>query len=237
MNSPGHFADHFFRRLSLVGLLACICRSVATPTTRAQELYDFNPVASDLAREIEKALVGSTHSTVLVTDFTETHDPDSPLAVVLAQNFSHSLRSHALYFTVLDHSGVEAAMADHKLPIGALASRSIVACYAPELGATLIVSGQIEYTPENIILDLDFQFLAEGGGISGKRIITPLTLAMETLKSKPAVGTLAIFGEDKTVWVRDESSKTTIPSAVSRATATFIPLACIVQPLNLPMRP
>jgi TonB family protein len=229
MNSPEHFADHFFRRLSLLGILTCVCVLLATPTTRAQSLYDFDSVASEAAVTIDKAAASSAHTTVLVTDFTETHNPDSQLGVVLAENFAHSLRSQARNFTVSDRSDVEDAISNHKLPIGALSSRSIVACYAPELGPTLIVVGRIESTPENIILDLDIRAPVEGDGIWGKRIITPLTAAIETLKSQPAVGTEAIFGEDKTVWVRDEGSSTTIPAAKSGTGGYSFP-ACIYCP-------
>jgi TonB family protein len=198
-------------------------------STRAQSLYDFDSLASDVARQIDTTPAGPAHTTVLVTDFTETHNPDSQLAVVLAQNFAQSLRSHARNFTVLDRTDIEAAISNHKLPIGALSSRSIIACYAPELGATLIIGGRIENTPENLILDLDTRSLAGNYGISAKKVITPLTPAMETLKSKPAVGTEAIFEEDKTVWVRDESSKATITAAVSGAGGYSYP-ACIHCP-------
>jgi len=213
----------------LLGLFACVSVCLMARSARAQDLYDFNSAASEAAGVIDRASVGSAHTRVLVTDFTETHEPDSQLAVILAQNFAQSLRNHALNLTVLDHSDVETAISNHKLPIGALSSRSLVACYAPELSATRIVKGRIEYTPENIILDLDIQPPTEGNGIWGKRILTPLTPAMETLKSKPAVGTQAIFEEDKTVWVRDESSKTTIPSAVSGAGGYSYP-ACMLCP-------
>jgi hypothetical protein len=81
------------------------------------------------------------------------------------------------------------------------------------LGAKLIVGGQIEHTPENIILDLDIQSSDQGDRVFCKRIITPLTLAMETLKAKAAVGTEAIFGEDNTVWVKDGNSQLKTPDA------------------------
>jgi TonB family protein len=97
------------------------------------------------------------------------------------------------------------------------------------LGATLIVGRQIEYTPENVILDLELRSSAEDNGIFGKKIITPLTPATETLKAKPAFGTTAIFGEDKTEGVRDDSSKTTIPSAVSGTGGYSYP-ACLHCP-------
>jgi TonB family protein len=226
MNSPEHFAAHSLRRLPLLGIIACLSVCVMARSARAQNLYDLSSTASEAVGAIGKASTGSTHTTVVVTDFEEPHDPDSQLALVLAQNFAQSLRDQARNFTVLDHGDIETAISNHKLPIGALSNRSIVACYAPELGATLIVKGRIEYTPENIILDLDIQPPLEGNGIWGKRTITPRTAAMETLKSKPAVGTEAIFEQDKTVWVRDESSTTTIPAAVAGKGGYSYP-ACI----------
>jgi TonB family protein len=229
MKSPEHFTAHLLRRLPWLGIFTCVSLCVIARSARAQDLYDFNPAASEMAGAIDQAAAGSVHTTVLVTDFTEMHDPDSQLAVVLAQNFAQSLRSHARNFTVLDHRDVEAAISNHKLPIGALSSRSVVACYAPELGVTLIIAGWIEYTPENMILDIGVESLAGDHGISGKKIITPLTAAMETLRSQPAVGTEAIFGEDRTVWVRHESSKTTVTSAKSGAGGYSYP-ACIHCP-------
>lgn len=229
MNSPDYFAAHFLRGVPLLGIFACVGVCLMARSARAQDLYDFNSAAFEAAGAIEKASTGSTHTTVVVTDFEELHDPDSQLAVVLARNFAQSLRDHASNLTVLDHGDIEKAISNHKLPIGALSNRAIVACYAPELGATLLVKGWIEYTPENVILDLGIQPSAEGDGIWGKRIITPRTPAMETLKSKPAVGSQAIFEEDKTVWVRDENSKSTIPAAVSGKGGYSYP-ACIYCP-------
>ena len=213
----------------MLGIYAWVSVCVMAGSARAQDPYDFDSLASDIARQIETAPAGPAHTTVMVTDFTETHDPDSQLAVVLAQNFAQSLRSHARNFTVLDRTDIEAAISNHKLPIGVLSSRSIIACYTPELGATLIIGGRIEYTPENLVLDLDTRSLAGDYGIYAQKIITPLTPAIETLKSKPAVGTGAIFGEDKTVWVRDESSKATVTSAKSGAGGYSYP-ACIHCP-------
>src|SRR5580704_1515177 len=229
MNSPEYFAAHFLRRLPLFGLLACVGVCLMARSARAQDLYDFNSAASQVAVAIDKASPHSTPTSVLVTDFKETNGPDSQLGVVLAQNFSHSLRAHARNFTVLDRIDVEDAISNHKLPSGALSSRTITACYAPELGATLIVGGQIEYTPETIIFDLDIRPFDQGDRIFGKRIITRLTSEMTTLKSKPAIAKKSIFEEDKTVWVRNESSKTTIPSATSGVAGYSYP-ACIHCP-------
>jgi TonB family protein len=215
MNSREHLSTHSLRRLLLLGLLACVSACVMARGVCAQELYDFNSVAAEAAGAISKASVGSSHATVLVTDFEELNVPDSQLGVVLAQNFSHSLRTHAGNFTVLDRIDIEDAITDHKLPVGALSSRTVTACYAANLGATLIVDGRIEYSPEDIVLDIVVRSSAADARIFGKRIITPLTSEMEKLKSKLAVGTEAIFEEDKTVWVRDESSKTAAPSAVA----------------------
>jgi TonB family protein len=229
MNLPEQFAAHFLRRLPLLGIFAYLSLCVMACSARAQALYDFSPLAAEAAGAIDKISPGPIRTTILVTDFEESSVPDSQLAAVLTQNFSQSLRNHAHNFTVLDRSDIETAISNHKLPVGALSSRAIGACYAQDLGATLIIGGRIEYTPENIILDLDTRSLAGDYGIFGKRIITPLTAAMEALKSTLAVGTEATFGEDKTVWVRDESSKTTIPAAKSGAAGYSFP-ACINCP-------
>jgi TonB family protein len=229
MISPEHFAAHCLRQLLLLGLLACVSVCVTAHSARAQDVYDFASAASEAAAAIDKASADSAHTIVLVTDFTETNAPDSLLGVVLAQSFSHSLRAHAGNFTVLDRIDVEDAISNHKLPSGALSSRTITACYAPDLGAKLIVGGQIEYTPENIILDLDLRSSDQGDRIFGKRIITPLAPAMETLKAKPAVGTEAIFGEDNTVWVKDGTSQTKIPAARPGVAGYSYP-ACLYCP-------
>jgi hypothetical protein len=232
MNSREHFAAHFLRRLPLFGLLACVGVCLMARSARAQDLYDFNSAASEVAVAIDKASPHSTPTGVLVTDFTETNGPDSQLGVVLAQNFSQSLRAHAGNFTVLDRIDVEDAISNHKLPSGALSSRTITACCAPESGAKLIVGGQIEYTPENIILDLDIQSSDQGNRIFCKRIITPLTLAMETLKAKAAVGTEAIFGEDNAVWVKDGNSQMKTPDAWPGKAGILIRHVYIVRKLN-----
>jgi TonB family protein len=229
MNLSVHFVAHFLRRLPLLALVACFSVSLAARSARAQSLHDFDSLASEVAGAIDKAAADSAHTIVLVTDFTEPNDPESQLAMVLAQNFAQSLRSHARNFTVIYRADIEAAISNHKLPIGALSSRSIIDCYAPELGATLILGARIEYTPENLILDLGTRSLAGDYEISAKKIITPLTAAMETLKSQPAVATKAIFEEDKAVWVRDERSKATITSAVSGAGGYSYP-ACLNCP-------
>ena len=232
MNSREHFAAHFLRRLPLFGLLACVGVCLMARSARAQDLYDFNSAASEVAVAIDKASPHSTPTGVLVTDFTETNGPDSQLGVVLAQNFSQSLRAHAGNFTVLGRIDVEDAISNHKLPSGALSSRTITACCAPESGAKLIVGGQIEYTPENIILDLDIQSSDQGNRIFCKRIITPLTLAMETLKAKAAVGTEAIFGEDNAVWVKAGNSQMKTPDAWPGKAGILIRHVYIVRKLN-----
>jgi len=229
MNSPEHFADHFLRRLLLLGLVACSSVSLATRSTRAQSLYDFDSPAVEIARAIQETSNGSMHPTVLVVDFEESGIPDSQLATVLTQNFSQSLRNHADSFTVLDRGDIETAIASHKLPVGALSSRGVTSCYAPDIGATIIVGGRIEYTPENIIVDLGVRPFEERDRFFEKKVITPLTPQMEALKSQPAANTEPIFGEDKSVWTEDGNSETRIPHAWPAAPGYSYP-ACLYCP-------
>lgn len=229
MNLPEHFAAHFLRRLPLLGIFAYLSLCVMARSARAQALYDFSPLAAEAAGAIDKISPGPIRTTILVTDFEESSVPDSQLAAVLTQNFSQSLRNHAHNFTVLDRSDIETAISNHKLPVGALSSRAIGACYAPDLGATIIVRGRLEYTPEDVILDLIVRPSAEGDRIFAKEIITPLTPAMETLKSKSAARTEAIFGEDKTVWVKDGNPQAKIPDARPGAAGYSYP-SCLYCP-------
>jgi TonB family protein len=229
MNSPDHFAAHFLRQLPLLGLLACVSVGVMARSARAQDLYDFSSLAAEAAGAIDKASAGPMRTTVLVTDFEESSVPDSQLATVLTQNFSQSLRNHAHNFTVLDRTEIEAAISSRQLPAGALSSRGVTSCYAPDIGASIIVGGRIACTAENVILDLDVRASAEGDGIFGKKISTPLTPQMEALKSQPAAHTEPIFGEDKSVWAKDGNSQTKIPHAWPAAPGYSSP-ACLYCP-------
>ena len=128
--------------------------------------------------------------------------------------------------TVFDRTDVELAISHHKLPEGALYSSGVTACYASELSATIIVSGAMEYTPGKIVLSVERHLWKASKKFSAKRSLSIIRRRMETLKSKPAVGTEAIFEQDKTVWVRDESSTTTILVAVAGKGGYSYP-ACI----------
>ena len=86
-------------------------------------------------------------------------------------------------------------------------SPEIAACCAPELQATIVVSGSIEYTPGKIVLHVNVSPVQGEKGIFGKEIILDRTLAMDELMVKPAPKVAASFGQDKTVWTKDEESR------------------------------
>lgn len=183
-------------------LFISVLISLTQVSAPAQELYDFNSLAADVAQAIDEGSSGSGHSVVLVTDFYELHNPDSQLALALTQDFAKALRNHARNFTVLDRTDVQFAISNHKLPEGALSGPGLTACYASELGVTTFIGGWIEYTPGKMILTLNAPVEHKKG-----ELIIDLTPAMEALITKPAPKVAASFGEDKTVWVEDEESR------------------------------
>lgn len=176
----------------------------------AQELYDFNSLSSDVAQAIEKAS-NEADTVVLVTDFSVRSEPDSQLSIALTQDFANALRNRARRFTVVDRTDIDSAISSHKLPEGALYSPEITACYAAELQAAIVVSGSIEYTPGKIVLRVRVSPVHGEEGIFRQQIILDRTLAMDELMIKPAPKVAASFGEDKTVWAKDEESRRKAP--------------------------
>ena len=117
---------------------------------------------------IEKAS-NESHTVVLVGDFSVRSESDSQLSLALTQDFASALRNRARRFTVVDHTDIESATCSDKLPEGALYSPEIAACYAPELQATTVVSGSLEYTPGKIVLCVHVSPVQGEKGISARR--------------------------------------------------------------------
>ena len=138
------------------------------------EVCDFD----SLAHAIEKAS-NESHIVVLVTDFSLRSEPDSQLSMALTQDFASALRNRARRITVVDRMDIESAISSDKLPEGALYSPEIAACYAPELQATIVVSGSIEYTPGKIVLRVNVTPVQAEKGIFGKQIILDRTLTKD----------------------------------------------------------
>lgn len=172
----------------------------------AQEVCDFDSQASDLAQAIEKAS-NESHTVVLVTDFSVRSEPDSQLSMALTQDFASALRNRARRFTVVNRTDIESAISGDKLQKGALYQPRNRRLLAPELQATIVVSGSIEYTPGKIVLRGNVSPVQGEKGIFGEEIILDRTLANDELMVKPAPKVAASFGQDKTVWAKDEESR------------------------------
>jgi TonB family protein len=208
MYPTGTREANLLRRAVVPALLLSFLAALHSITTPAQTLYDFNSLASKAALAIEKASNGSAPAVVLITNFSQRGAPDSQLSKSLTQDFADALRSHAQNFEVVDRRDIERAIAGHELPDGALNSPRITACYAPELKATVIVSASVEYTPGKLVLDLSVSTAQGDRGIFDKKIIIDRTPAMEELMIKSLPEAAGSYGEDKTIWVKDEESRT-----------------------------
>lgn len=208
MNPVASRSVNRLRRTVLPAIFLSFLIALQSVSTPAQTLYDFNSLASKAARAIEKASNGSAHAVVLITNFSERGAHDSQLSADLTQDFADALRRQVQDFTVVDRADIERAISGHDLPEGALNSPGITACYAPELKATVIVSASIEYTPGKLLLDLSVSTVQGDRGIFDEKIIFDRTPPMEELMIKPIPEVAGSYGEDKTVWVKDEESRT-----------------------------
>ncbi|MFZ0883803.1 MAG: energy transducer TonB [Candidatus Acidiferrales bacterium] len=206
MNSLHSFGVSQLRRTVAAFLFVSVLIWLTPLSAPAQELYDFNSLAADTARAIEKASHGSGRTVILVTDFSEKSAPESELGIALARDFANALRSRAQGIIVLDRSDLESSISSHKLPEGALVSPRIAGCYASDLEATVIISASIEYAPDKIVLDLSASSAQRDEGIFSDQVIINRTPAMEELMIKPAPKVAASYGDDKTTWVKDEES-------------------------------
>ena len=132
MNPMRSLGVRHLRRTVLASSFVTLLISLKPISTSAQEVCDFDSLASDVAHAIERAS-NESHTVVLVTDFSARSEPDSQLSMALTQDFASALHNRARRFTVVDRTDVESAIYGDKLPEGALYSPEIAACYAPEL--------------------------------------------------------------------------------------------------------
>jgi len=166
MNPMRSLGVRHLRRTVLASSFVTLLISLKPISTSAQEVCDFDSLASDVAQARESV---KRITVVLVTDFSARSEPDSQLSMALTQDFASALHNRARRFTVVDRTDVESAISGDKLPEGALYSPEIAACYAPELQATIVVSGSLEYTPGKIVLCVNVSPVQGEKGISARR--------------------------------------------------------------------
>jgi TonB family protein len=190
-----------FLSLFLFGLLT-------VPLVRGQQYADFSDLASQAAGAIQESLkdLPPQSARVLVVDFEEGHGTTSELGPELAREFSITLQEHAQGFAVLKPDDLKKAVTRNSLPNETLSDSTAMKCYAPDLGATMLVTGSMEYAPDGVLLQIDMWREKPRKSIFGKLVVVPMSAAMMGLAAKSIPSRPPFFTHDDTTWVNPSHS-------------------------------
>src|SRR5208282_3191935 len=184
---------------------------VTVPRVRGQQYADFNDLASQVAGAVQESLKGlpPQSARVLVVDFEEGHGTASELGPELAREFSITLQEHAQGFAVLKRDDLKQAVTRNDLPNEILSDSTAMKCYAQDLGATMLVTGSMEYAPDGVLLQIDIWREKPRKSIFGRLVVVPMSAAMTGLADKPVPSRPPFFTHDDTTWVNPYHSPVT----------------------------
>lgn len=138
------------------GLLAFLLAiSVVPAASRPRSKLD--KLASKVASAIRNSALVS-HKVpirVLVVDFDEDSDTPSQLGHALAVDFADAMRQHAKDIVLLNQEDIRQALLRQKLPDTAISSSAALSCYAPVLGADVVVNSWFQVSGKNVVLQLN----------------------------------------------------------------------------------
>jgi TonB family protein len=183
-------------------LLLPILTLPLAPALHAQERFDFDAVAREIAPLIQKSSASSsTPVNVLVLDFDETHAASTELGPELANDFTASLRKYAQGFVVLQPAGLHLILASHDLPESVVSFPPAMKCYAPDLGVSVAIEGGMEYGADGVVLKLNAWLAKTRKSIFAETVIVPVTAQMKELMAKTLPEPPPFFTEEKRVWI------------------------------------
>ena len=201
-------------------LLSALFAIPAAPGNRSDEQPDFDALASHVAAAIrESTKAASQGAAVLVLDFQEKSGPASKLGHELAVKFDAALRMHSQGFVVLDTADLKEAIADHHLAETILSSTPAMTCYAPELGATLYITGRFEVSPAVVEVEVIARQISPRKPIFRDTATFPMNAPMKRLVDTPAPSPPPIFTKEEKVWINPDQfpPNTNAPSQRSKA--------------------
>jgi TonB family protein len=160
----------------------------AVPCANAQQ-DPFDAVASDVAAAVAKA--SRKHNLVpkvLVADFSEAKGDPTALGPDLAQQFFLSLQAHARNFTLADRDKYLRDLVADKLTPESYQSPDNMKCYALELNAAFIVTGELEDSPDKVVVGIKVTRMDEHKVIFAAPVSLDFTPAMrQLLNQEPPV--------------------------------------------------
>ena len=140
------------QRSSRIAMVALFLLAVS-PIIRAQQQFDFDTLASEMAGAISNSSRGPfKEARVLVIDFEDNSRNASELGAKLADVFSDSLRKNARGFVVMDRAEYLMSFAADKLDPQSYESPETMKCYADHLRATVVVDGNMDVLSDKVVL-------------------------------------------------------------------------------------
>lgn len=208
----------------LAGLAIPVARDV-----EAQQQPDLDGLASQMAAAIQESLKDFPTEArgVLVVDFDETHSATSQLGHVLASEFADALRKHAQGFVVLSGDDLWQAVMSHNLPDATLSNLAAMKCYAPDLGAAVLVERGMEYAPDGVVLRIGTWRTKPRKSIFGKLVVVPMTAHMTQLAAKPAPSLPPFFTHEARTWVSPDHPPVNDDKVVLPGAQNYTYPACI----------
>jgi TonB family protein len=192
----------------MTGLLAVFVLLGGAGGARGRERFvDIDTIAADVAWAIQEAPeVAGEISKVRMFDFEERHREPTELAHELTRQLAESLQKRANGFVLLGSEEFRKAIPQADLPAGLFSSAVGMRCYAPELGATMLVEGELEVVPDGALVTVKVWSAKARRYIFGESGIVPLTPEMEKLATqhRPPVETPDLSTPGGRVWVSRE---------------------------------
>jgi TonB family protein len=214
--------------------LIAVAPFLLSPTlVQAQQQHpEFDTLASEAAVAIQKSSEGSTETVKVLVVFEERQlDSASELGHELANEFADALHRQGHGFIVLNHDDLERAVSNQNLPAATLSSSPALRCYAPDLGATVLIEGSMAYVSDEVIIDISALLIKSRKSIFSKTTTLPMTAAMKELASKPVPSSALFFTTEKRVWASPDHppvSDEQVVSMIKKVEKGYTLPSCIV---------
>lgn len=172
-----------------------------------QKKTDLESLAANVANAIQKSPEAATEVPKVKTFvFVERYGSPTVLAYDLSQRFAELLQKNARGFEILGEDGFRQAIAKPDLPSGIFSSSSAMRCYAPDLGATMLVEGTMRVAPDGAVVYVTVWSAKGRTWIFSESGIIPLNPQMMELAAKqaPIVDPPDLSTHERRVWVNPD---------------------------------
>ena len=165
---------------ALVLALSGLANSSARQQSDQSPYFSLNELASATAQVIEQ---DSKDSRVLVLDFSE--KMPTQVGLRFAEGISALLGGMAQKFTVISRSDLPQLFDRDRIPATELKNHEALSCYGRELGADLIVEGDIDASSDRVQLYSDVRRLRDLKKLADESASVPVTPEIKAMLMTP----------------------------------------------------